>query len=162
MWCAQAEFFRPGGITFGWVAAMRPVLCRAGFVLIFVSRLLRVGLGESVMLRIGPADRGDNLSDFASRLSALWAVSPFASAPRSIPPACLSFALRDHAADWAHGRVAKYGLRKKCRCLRQPVFLSAVWLSSPMGLSYTLIWSNRRSPCRSSCPAGRHGPSCAG
>ena len=46
-----------------------------------------------------------------------------------------------HAAGWAHGRVAKSGLREKCRSgLRpSPVFSSAPCLSSPMRLPSALL-----------------------
>ena len=48
---------------------------------------------------------------------------------------------RCHAAGWAHGRVAKSGLREKCRSgLRpSPVFSSAPCLSSPMRLPSALL-----------------------
>ena len=46
-----------------------------------------------------------------------------------------------HAAGWAHGRVAKSGLREKCRSglCPSPVFSSAPCLSSPMRLPSALL-----------------------
>ena len=46
-----------------------------------------------------------------------------------------------HAAGWAHGRVAKSGLREKCRSglCPSPVFSSAPCLSSPMRLLSALL-----------------------
>ena len=48
---------------------------------------------------------------------------------------------RCHAAGWAHGRVAKSGLREKCRSglCPSPVFSSAPCLSSPMRLPSALL-----------------------
>ena len=48
---------------------------------------------------------------------------------------------RCHAAGWAHGRVAKSGLREKCRSglCPSPVFSPAPCLSSPMRLPSALL-----------------------
>ena len=48
---------------------------------------------------------------------------------------------RCHAAGWAHGRVAKSGLREKCRSglCPSPVFSSAPCLSSPTRLPSALL-----------------------
>ena len=48
---------------------------------------------------------------------------------------------RCHAAGWAHGRVAKSGLREKCRSglCPSPVFSSVPCLSSPMRLPSALL-----------------------
>ncbi len=57
------------------------------------------------------------------------------------PRFSLSRCSRCHAAGWAHGRVAKSGLREKCRSglCPSPVFSPAPCLSSPMRLPSALL-----------------------
>ena len=120
------------------VSRIGPEVCTSGPIqLFYVSRLdcqafsrnfsalfVKSGLKTAQTVR-APTGFG--------RLCAFWTAP---AAPRA-PTLCALC----HASGWAHGRVAKCGLREKCRSgLRpSPVFSSAPCLSSPMRLPSALL-----------------------
>ena len=124
------------------VSRIGPEVCTSGPIqLFYVSRLdcqafsrnfsalfVKSGLKTAQTVR-APTGFG--------RLCAFWTAP---AAPRA-PTLCALC----HASGWAHGRVAKCGLREKCRSgLRpSPVFSSVPFLGFPMRLPCALLVTRR-------------------